>query len=583
MKKSFLAILANLAILATLVSCNEFLETEPFDKLVPNTFFQTEKDLELYTNSFYQQMLPDGLSVVQSDELGEFTSKNQSPTFIAGSYSSVNEGAWNWNSLRNINYFLENYNNEVIPQESRDHYAGIARFFRAWFYFDKVKRYGNVPWYDKVLSTDDEDLYKTQDSREVVMQHVMEDLDFAIANIRDPKDNSSSLVTRQVALAFKSRVALFEGTYRKYHPELGLGASVTTLLEEAAASAKAVMDAGKYSIHETGSPAKDYRSLFISENPVSQEVLFAVVYNNALRKWHNITWKFNSATYGARWGLNKQFINTYLMKDGTRFTDKTGYDQLVFVDEMKDRDHRLAQTVRSLGYTRSDGSAAPPNFGYTFTGYHILKFSLDDKRYDGISEAYNSIALIRYAEVLLNYAEAKAELGQFDESVWMQTIALLRERAGVNPAAPSSADSYLQEVYFPEIADKYLLEIRRERGIELCYEGFRYDDLLRWKKGDLVEMSWKGIYVPALNVPMDLDGNNTPDVAFVEKVPASKVPGVIYFVIDNKASKLSEGTKGHVIWRDDEDRQFDDKKYLHPISNTDIVLNPNLVQNPGWE
>lgn len=583
MKKSFLAILANLAILATLVSCNEFLETEPFDKLVPNTFFQTEKDLELYTNSFYQQMLPDGLSVVQSDELGEFTSKNQSPTFIAGSYSSVNEGAWNWNSLRNINYFLENYNNEVIPQESRDHYAGIARFFRAWFYFDKVKRYGNVPWYDKVLSTDDEDLYKTQDSREVVMQHVMEDLDFAIANIRDTKDNSSSLVTRQVALAFKSRVALFEGTYRKYHPELGLGASVTTLLEEAAASAKAVMDAGKYSIHETGSPAKDYRSLFISENPVSQEVLFAVVYNNALRKWHNITWKFNSATYGARWGLNKQFINTYLMKDGTRFTDKTGYDQLVFVDEMKDRDHRLAQTVRSLGYTRSDGSAAPPNFGYTFTGYHILKFSLDDKRYDGISEAYNSIALIRYAEVLLNYAEAKAELGQFDESVWMQTIALLRERAGVNPAAPSSADSYLQEVYFPEIADKYLLEIRRERGIELCYEGFRYDDLLRWKKGDLVEMSWKGIYVPALNVPMDLDGNNTPDVAFVEKVPASKVPGVIYFVIDNKASKLSEGTKGHVIWRDDEDRQFDDKKYLHPISNTDIVLNPNLVQNPGWE
>lgn len=583
MKKSFLAILANLAILATLVSCNEFLETEPFDKLVPNTFFQTEKDLELYTNSFYQQMLPDGLSVVQSDELGEFTSKNQSPTFIAGSYSSVNEGAWNWNSLRNINYFLENYNNEVIPQESRDHYAGIARFFRAWFYFDKVKRYGNVPWYDKVLSTDDEDLYKTQDSREVVMQHVMEDLDFAIANIRDTKDNSSSLVTRQVALAFKSRVALFEGTYRKYHPELGLGASVTTLLEEAAASAKAVMDAGKYSIHDTGSPAKDYRSLFISENPVSQEVLFAVVYNNALRKWHNITWKFNSATYGARWGLNKQFINTYLMKDGTRFTDKTGYDQLVFVDEMKDRDHRLAQTVRSLGYTRSDGSAAPPNFGYTFTGYHILKFSLDDKRYDGISEAYNSIALIRYAEVLLNYAEAKAELGQFDESVWMQTIALLRERAGVNPAAPSSADSYLQEVYFPEIADKYLLEIRRERGIELCYEGFRYDDLLRWKKGDLVEMSWKGIYVPALNVPMDLDGNNTPDVAFVEKVPASKVPGVIYFVIDNKASKLSEGTKGHVIWRDDEDRQFDDKKYLHPISNTDIVLNPNLVQNPGWE
>lgn len=99
MKKSILAIFVNLAIFTTLVSCSEFLETEPFDKLVPNTFFQTEKDLELYVNSFYQRMLPDGLSVVQSDEMGDFTSKNQSPTFIAGSYSSVNEGAWNWTEI----------------------------------------------------------------------------------------------------------------------------------------------------------------------------------------------------------------------------------------------------------------------------------------------------------------------------------------------------------------------------------------------------------------------------------------------------------------------------------------------------
>lgn len=582
MKKSILAIFVNLAIFTTLVSCNEFLETEPFDKLVPNTFFQTEKELELYVNSFYQRMLPDGLSVVQSDEMGEFTSKNQSPTFIAGSYSSVNEGAWNWTDLRNINYFLENHNSEAIPEEARNHYAGIARFFRAWFYFDKVKTYGNVPWYDASLSTTDEDLYKPQDSREVVMEHVMEDLDFAIANIRDTKDNSASMVTRQVALAFKSRVALFEGSYRKYHVDLGLSASSKTLFEAAAQAAKAVMDAGQYSIHNTGSPASDYRKLFISENPVSQEVMFAVVYNNGLRRWHNITWKFNSVTYGSRWGLNKQFVNTYLMKDGSRFTDKSGYDEMVFVDEMKDRDQRLAQTVRSLGYTRSDGSAAPPNFGYTFTGYHILKFSLDDKRYDGISEAYNSIPLIRYAEVLLNYAEAKAELGQFDESVWMQTIAPLRKRAGVDPSVPTTADAYLQEVYFPEVSDKFLLEVRRERGIELCYEGFRFNDLLRWKKGNLVEMPWKGIYIPALNLPMDLDGNGTPDVAFVEKVPTSKVPGVIYYVIDGKASKLSGGTKGHVIWRDDEGRQFDDKKYLHPISNTDIVLNPNLIQNPGW-
>ncbi|WP_339867145.1 RagB/SusD family nutrient uptake outer membrane protein [uncultured Algoriphagus sp.] len=582
MKKSILVIFVQLLVAIAFTSCDEFLETEPMDKLVPNTFFQSEKDLELYTNSFYQRMIPGGLEVVQSDELGEFTSKNQSPTFIAGSYSSVNEGAWSWTDLRNINYFLENYDKEVIPEEARNHYAGIARFFRAWFYFEKVKRYGDVPWYDKTLSTDDEGLFKARDPREMVMDNVMADLNFAVENIRDKKDNSASIITRQVALAFKSRVALFEGTYRKYHTELGLAGS-TDLLREAASAAKSVMDAGQYSLYTTGSPESDYRSLFISENPVSQEVMLAVVYNNALRRWHNITWKFNSATYGARWGLNKQFINTYLMTDGSRFTDQAGFDEKVFVEEMANRDYRLAQTVRSLGYTRSDGSAAPPNFGYTYTGYHLLKFSLDDKRYDGISEAYNSISLIRYAEVLLNYAEAKAELGEFDESVWMETIAPLRERAGVDSSIPTEPDSYLQGVYFPGISDKFLLEVRRERGIELCYEGLRYDDLMRWKKGDLVEMSWKGIYVPALDTPMDLDGNGTPDVSFVQTVPATKVPGVIYFVIDGSASQLSEGTKGHLIWRDDENREFTDKKYLHPISNTDIVLNPNLEQNPGWD
>ena len=584
MKKSLLLLSMAIFSIFSFSSCEDFLETEPVDKLVPNTFFQSEKDLELFTTSFYQRMLPSGLAVVQSDEMGDFTSKNQSPTFIAGTYSSVDEGSWNWTNLRNINYFLENFDNEVIPQEARDHYEGIARFFRAWFYFEKVKQYGDVPWYTKTLDTSDqEDLYKPRDSRELVMNNVLEDLNFAVEHIRDTKDNTSSMVTRQVALAFKSRVTLFEGTFRKYHNEAGLSTTANVFLREAADAAKKVMDAGMYSLYNNGTPATDYRVLFTSENPVNTETMFAVVYNNALRRWHNITWKFNSATYGARWGLNKQFVNTYLMTDGSRFTDKQGYDEFLFVEEMKDRDARLGQTVRSLGYTRSDGSAAPPNFGYTFTGYHILKHSLDDKRLDGISEAYNSIPLIRYAEVLLNYAEAKAELGEFDENIWYQTIGTLRERAGVNPVVPATEDSYLQNTYFPDISDKFLLEIRRERGIELCYEGFRYDDLLRWKKGELMEMQWKGIYVPGLDMPMDLDGNGTPDVSFVQTVPETKVPGVIYYIIDGTASQLSEGTKGHLIWRDDEEREFSEKKYLHPISNSDILLNPNLEQNPGWD
>lgn len=552
------------------------------DKLVPSAFFTSEKDLDLFTTSFYQRQLPTGLAIVQNDEDGDFTSKSNSTTFIAGAYSSVNEASWDWTDLRNINYFLKNCNNPTIPQAARNHYAGIARFFRAYFYFDKVKTFGDVPWYSLALSTEDSALYKPRDPRTLVMDSVLADLNFAAENIYDTKDATSSTVTRQVALAFKSRVCLFEGTFRKYHTQLGLTSTSTKWLTEAADAAKKVIDGKKYKLYTTGVPSKDYRTLFTSESPVVDEVMFSLIFNNALRRWHEITWKFNSATYGSRWGLNKQFINTYLMTDGTRFTDLPGYDSKVFVDEMKNRDNRLDQTIRGLGYKRSDGTAAPANFGYTFTGYHILKFSLDDKRLDGLTESNNSITMVRYAEVLLNYAEAMSELKLMDAAIWSQTIGALRARAGVNAAVPATTDAYLQTVYFPEIADKYLLEVRRERGIELCYEGFRYADLLRWKKGKLLEMQWRGIYVPAKDLTMDLDGNGTPDVAFVDKAPTVKVPGVIYYLLTASA-KLSEGTKGFVTWRDDEKRNFDDKKYLHPISNTDIVINPKLVQNPGWQ
>ncbi|MFM2439656.1 MAG: hypothetical protein RLZ16_654, partial [Bacteroidota bacterium] len=472
-------------------------------------------------------------------------------------------------------------NNPAIPIAVRNHYAGIARFFRASFYFDKVKTYGDVPWYGTAMSTTDSALYKGRDPRTLVMDSVLADLNFATQNIYDTKDATSSTVTRQVALALKSRICLFEGTFRKYHTELNLTSTASQWLTESADAAKKVMVAGKYKVYTTGTPTKDYRTLFTSENPVADEIMWSIVYNSALRRWHDITWKFNSATFGSRWGLNKQFINTYLMTDGKRFTDIPGYDTLVFVNEMKNRDNRIGQTIRALGYKRSDGTAAPANFGYTFTGYHILKFSLDEKRLDGLTESNNSISLIRYAEVLLNYAEAMSELNLMNSTIWNQTIGALRTRAGVNNAEPAIADQYLQSVYFPGITDKYLLEVRRERGIELVYEGLRYDDLLRWKKGNLLEMQWKGIYVPAKNLPMDLDGNGTPDVAFVDKAPTVKVPGVIYYTLTGSA-KLTDGTKGFITWRDDEVRKFEDKKYLHPISNTDLVLNPKLGQNPGW-
>src|SRR5690606_8710925 len=123
-----------------LSSCSkDFLDREPFDKLVPNNFFATETDLQLYANSFYQQFIPSGLAIVQADEMGEYTSKNNSPKFISGSFTPIDQGGWSWTILRNINYFLSKYNNPSIPEEARKHYSGVARLYRAMFYFDMVK------------------------------------------------------------------------------------------------------------------------------------------------------------------------------------------------------------------------------------------------------------------------------------------------------------------------------------------------------------------------------------------------------------------------------------------------------------
>lgn len=567
----------------TLSSCSDFLDRDPIDKLTPNSFFKTEKDLQLYAYSFYNQNTPSALTITTDDGMADYTSKQRSTEFMLDSYNSVSEAAWSWSKLRNINYFLQQCNNPEISIEARNHYIGIARFFRAYFYLDKVQTYGDVPWYNKPLGTSDPDLYKKRDSRELVMDSVLADINFACSNIRETKDATASQITRLTALAMKSRICLFEGTFRKYHTELGLTQSANSWLTAAASAAKELIDLKKYSLYNTGKPESDYRTLFTSEDPVSQEVIWASVYNDDLKRYHEVTWRFNSSTYGSRWGLIRQFVDTYLMADGSRFTDKVDYDKVTFMEEMKDRDKRLPQTIRSLGYTRSDGTPAPPDFGVTYTGYHILKHSLDDKTLDGVGKSYNSVPIIRYAEVLLNYAEAMAELNKFDENIWQQTIALLRKRAGVNADVPLTADTYLETMYFPEISDKFLLEIRRERGIELCYEGLRYNDLLRWKKGKLMEMQWKGIYVPAMNIEMDLDGNGKPDVCFVIKAPSKKTSGVIYYIIDNVAANLTEKIKGNVTWRDEEKRTFSDKMYYHPISNEDRKINPQLTQNPGWE
>lgn len=582
---------------AVLMAGCKKLDQTPEDSATRSAVFNSEKGLELYANSFYD-VLPTAGDTHRGDEMSDYGARSQAPDFlVAGAFNSrTNQGdnGWNWRKLRNINFFIENNNDPKVSAAVRMQYQGLARFFRAFFYFQKVKKYGDVPWINRTLKVDDPALYNGRDSRALVMDSVLADLDFAIANITRTGDNSRTLITNSIALAFKSRVCLYEGTYRKYHTEKNLTGTAAKWLTEAAAAAEKVMLAGNYTLNTSGGEDLSYRQLFISTAPVTTEIMLSAVADPNLAIYNDANWYWTSATYGSRLSFTRTFINTYLNIDGSPFTGKQGYQTMPFAEEVKGRDKRLQQTIRMGDYKRINGGtpeAAPPVFSYTYTGYQPIKWTLDDTKYDGGSLNINSISILRYAEVLLNYAEARAELGNFNDADWIKTIGALRKRAGITgglTAKPTVADRYLSQNYFPDITDAALLEIRRERGIELALEGLRFDDIVRWKHGELMTKVWNGFYVPALNIPIDLNGDGKPDVCFYKVMPANPVAGVNYINVAPTTSagvnpqRLSNDTFGELTWLTTTTRVFDDKNYLYPIPESDRIVNPKLGQNPGW-
>lgn len=580
------------------VGCNE-LEQVPQSTASKDAVFSSTGGLDLYVNSFYEGtntgVLPSGNDIIRSDEMADFAARTQVPDFLRdGAYGPRQSDGWTWRQLRNINYFIANNTNPAIPAETRRHYTGLARFFRAWFYFDKVKRFGDVPWINTPQAIDDPTLYNGRDPRAMVMDSVLADLDYATQNIRTTSDNTRSLITKYVAYGFKSRVCLFEGTFRKYRKSYNLGSTADKWLTEAVNAADKVMKEGGFSLNETGGNDKSYRQLFINTTPVTNEIMLSAVSDATLAVYNDANWWWTSATYGARVSLIRTFVNTYLNIDGTPFTDKSGYQTMTFMEEVKNRDKRLQQTIRMGNYTRTNAGAtepAPPVFSYTYTGYMPIKWSLDDTYYDGGTRNINSISTMRYAEILLNYAEAKTELGTLTNDDWAKTIGALRKRAGITAGLstkPAVADPYLKANYFPDISDPVLLEVRRERGIELVLEGFRFPDIIRWNRGSLMEQVWNGFYVPALDKPLDLNEDGKNDVVFYKVKPATQLAGVTYINVAETVNgvvnpqRLKNDTSGELTWLSNIPRKWDEKFYLYPIPENDRLLNPKIGQNPGW-
>lgn len=411
----------------------------------------------------------------------------------------------------------------------------------------------------------------------------------------------AALINKWVALAFKSRVCLYEGTFRKYHsrepssdkPWQAEYNADNKFLREAAAAAKEIMDKGPYSL-VTGDVKTAYRSLFTSAGLLTQEVIFGREYSKELSAFHETSWYYYSPTYGAKIAMTKKFMNTYLTTRGTPFTDIDGYQTIDFIREFDGRDARMAQTVISPTYKMKISGRErlySPNWKVTRTGYHPIKWSIDDDADNVLSKAasWNSLPILRYAEVLLNYAEAKAELGEMDAAVWDQTIALLRSRAGVTPVVPDKADPYMEAYFLNTVTDKWILEVRRERGIELCLEmGLRWDDDMRWHMGDLLTSDnnpWTGIWIGNTGYTYDFTGQSTDDNG--DPVPDFYIrPGEDTehsIAISNTGANqtFSLNAAGNIVW--EYKRTWGEKKYLRPIPQTAITRNPNLEQNALWK
>ena len=480
--------------------------------------------------------------------------------------------------LRKINYYLQN-SYHCSSESVRNQYDGVAYFMRAYFYYIKVRRYGDVPWYSQVLNSDDDEyLFQARDDRGLVMDSIMSDLDKAVNMLPTKKDNLH--VTKWTALAFKSRAALYEGTYRKYRNM----ADADKYLKLAAEAAENFIDNGGYKLYTTGSTP--YRDMFNSIDVVDQEVILTSKYGTAANVMHSI--QFN--IINQRQGLSKRMMNHYLMSDGSRFTEQQSWETMEYVDEVKNRDPRLAQTVLCPGYVQVGNTEISTNELTSITGYRPIKF-VNASAYDGSLKAYTDFPLFRAAEVYLNFAEAKAELGTLTQSDLDKSVNVIRARAkmpNLNMADANAHPDALLKEYYPNVTVSdntgVILEIRRERAVELIMEGFHLWDMFRWKEGQQFTKPFYGCYFPGPGeYDMDGDGvtNGKNDLLLYTdskgsfKGTAKKIGSEVV---------LSEGDKGYLWVHSNITVSWDEgRDYLWPIPADERVLTGGiLTQNPGW-
>ena len=552
----------------TVLSCEKDLDLQPRDKITELSFFSNPQDYKLFANQFYE-FFPEFNTLANRDNISDIIAHWDQNDLSDGSYvPSPNNDLWDdsYANIRNTNYLIdrtENAADERKPDIAV--YKAEAQFFRAYLYYNLYKEFGGVPIVDIPLTTEDEEqLFAARDTREDVAAFIMNDLDAAIA-VLPTHDQLTGVdigrVSKEAAQAIKARAALFEGTWQKFRGQGG-----DDLLQQAIDASLAVMNSPSFELFDRRDVLGDesYKHLFLLDKVPSNAAGLTKADNREyilVKKYDVDIRPTNSVRIHVLPSPTRKFADLFLCTDGLPI-DKSPLFQgrNTILSEYENRDTRMSN-VMATPFTKVWASN-PAEFGRNWSnpdagGFeYIVSFSnetctgyLRKKGVVEIAPPFSpDVPIIRLAEVYLIYAEALYERnGSISDGELDASINKLRNRAGLPPLTGAFIGSNGLDVRE---------EIRRERTIELFMEGHRLDDLRRWKTAE-VEM------------PMALTGVRYTGTQYANEAPWND----IQFDLD---------AEGNIVRQAAANRQYEEKHYLFPLPTHQLVINPQLKQNPDW-
>lgn len=551
--KNYINIIILMLVVIIFSACEKDLDLNPKDQVSDPEYWKSSDDFKLAANDFYFSLL----------EVSQYIDRNSDIAF-GGSPNEVSNGAYlvpandniwdkSYEFIRTANYLLLKAEESGLGEEI-DRWVGEALFFRAYNYWNLVKKYGGVPKITVVLDVSSPELYTPKSSQAEIIDFIIADLDNAIDKLPLQSELTADELgrtTRGAALALKARVALYQGTWSKSRGE----ANSDSYLDKAIDAADKVVTSDQYGLFK-GKGDESYKYLFILEGDDSNEVLLARRYYYSQWITHNWTrelW-FNAMV------PTKNLADMYLATDGLPISKSSrfkGYSEMA--SEFENRDPRMGMTFIIPGSTIIFEGGTPqvtyPGFmgsNATLTGYMLRKFLGEDINSGQFNGEYD-FKEFRYGEVLLILAEALYEKnGNISDTDLGRTINELRKRVNMPDLTNSFATTNglnMQE------------EIRRERTVELAFEGFRREDLRRWKTAETV-------------LPQSLKGIKFVGTEFQSRYPDLR-PG----------TDIQVDAEGFIVADQSTARRFvSPKHYLDPIPSQQVQLSKgSLVQNDGWE